>query len=146
MGDAWMRKVWIRKLVVGALAIGSLLGAAPSSAHDARSFDACAARRARAGAPTCGRNVTFLYGDTVFLRGSVEPPHARFEGVVLLKRPSADRWERVDTVPISDAGRMRYVWATDVDDADQMAPYRFRFKIPGHGRSNAVIVWVLFGE
>jgi hypothetical protein len=80
----------------------------------------------------------------VILKGTVSPAHA--EAVVLMKAPGEDRFVREDTVAISDAGRMKWRWQTRRRDAVQDEPYLLRFKIPGHGKSDVVEAFVLFGE
>jgi hypothetical protein len=107
--------------------------------HPTTTFDACL-RRPVAGA--CGDNVTYVYRDTVVLRGEVEPDHT---SALVLRRAPGGRWQRVDRVPVTD-GEMVWRWHTHRPDAVQDAPYRLRFAIPGHGRSDVVLAWVLFGE
>jgi hypothetical protein len=41
---------------------------------------------------------------------------------------------------------MQWTWRTSHDDGDQNRPYHFRFVIRGVARSNAVEVWLVFGE
>jgi hypothetical protein len=110
-------------------------------AHPAGAFDACVTQ---AGFDPCGDTFSYLYGDTVILRGTVATVHE--DAVVLRRAPGSNRWERVGTVDITDAGRMIWRWRTHRRDAVQDAPYRLRFTIPGHGRSDVVEAWVLFGE
>ncbi len=111
-----------------------------AAAHPA-DIDACLTR---ADVGICDDTFSYLYGDTVILKGRVSPRHD--EAVVQRKAPGADRWERVGTVSISDAGKMRWRWRTRRADAVQDAPYLLRFKIPGHGRSDVVEAFILFGE
>ena len=129
-----------------AIASAIVLTATPvATAHPTHSFDACGANRRHGGA--CYDNgATYLYGDTVFLRGKVSPPHSRFTAGVWRQRPGSHHWRRVDSVPISDTGRMRWSWRTTRDDADQSDPYHFQFRIHGHGHSGSIPIWVIFGE
>lgn len=111
-------------------------------AHDARSFKACTVS-----AGECfSIGAAFYYGDKVVVRGKVKPPHAGAVAKVLRRDPHTTGWARVGTVTVPDTGRMRFAWRTRYEDAVQDAPYLFRFKIPGHGRSNTTEAYVLFGE
>ncbi len=77
------------------------------------------------------------------LKATVAEVHDR--AVVLRKLPG-DRWRRVDAVEISAAGRMSWRWHTHRRDAVQDEPTLLRFRIPGHGQSDVVQAFVLFGE
>lgn len=121
-----------------ALAVVAPTGAA---AHPTDEFDACLTR---ADVDICDDTFSYLFGDVVVLKAAVSPTHD--EAVVQRKAPGSDRWENVDTVSINDAGRMKWRWHTHRRDADQEHPYRFRFRIPGHGKSDVVEAFVLFGE
>jgi hypothetical protein len=122
--------------------LGMMAALVPASAlaHHAE-VDACLTR---ADVGICDDTFSYLYGDTVILKGTVSPLHD--EAVVQRKAPGSDRWERVATVSVSDAGRAKWRWHTRRRDAVQDAPYLLRFKIPGHGRSDTVEAWVLLGE
>ena len=128
---------------VGALLVLLMaLSMSPSaSAHRTRSFRACTVS---GGCLAIG--AAFLYGDTVVIRGTVRPPHAGSVAGVLRQDPRSDRWVRVAEVTVSDSGTMRYRWRTEYADADQGAPYLFRFRIAGHGTSTTTEAYVLFGE
>jgi hypothetical protein len=123
--------------VVLVVAVGLL---APSAAA-VPTIDACLTR---ADIDICDDTFSYLYGDTVILRGTVAPGPA--EAVVLRQAPHSDVWERVGTVPVSDTGRMKWRWRTRRSDAVQDAPYLLRFRIPGTGKSETVEAFVLFGE
>jgi hypothetical protein len=41
---------------------------------------------------------------------------------------------------------MVFRWHTHRHDGDQLRPYRMKFRIPGHGVSDVVRAYVLFGE
>ena len=126
-----------------ALAIPVLATLVPTgaAADPTDEFDACLTR---ADAGSCGDTFSYGYGDVVVLKARVSSVHE--EAVVQRKAPGADRWENVDTVSISDAGRMKWRWHTHRADADQGHPYRLRLRIPGHGTSDVVEAWILFGE
>ena len=138
-------RVRVRTSVVGAIvALSAVASVTPSLAHPATSFEACAAYRHSS--PTCTDNASYLYGQTVFLRAKVTPTHAGSMAAVLRRDPRSNVWMRVDAVRVSEFGKMRFEWKTTRADADQQDPYLFRFKITGHGSSNKVRTWVLFGE
>jgi hypothetical protein len=127
-------------LIVSSGLMLTSLGA--GEAHPTRDFDACTQTRRLC----IDRGAAFDYGSLVIVKGHVRPAHSHQDAVVLRKRPHASVWRRVDTVGISDGGRMRYRWRTDHGDAVQDAPYLFRFRIRGHGVSNGTEAYVLFGE
>jgi len=122
------------------LALTVALAPAPAVAHPV-DIDACLTR---ADVAICDDTFSYLYGDTVILKGVVSPFHD--EAVVQSKAPGSDRWERAATVSVSDTGKAKWRWRTRRSDAVQDAPYLLRFKIPGHGRSDTVEAWILFGE
>ena len=130
-----------RTAVALVLAVTVALVPATAGAHDTGTFDACLTR---ADVSICDDTFSYLYGDTVILKGTVARHHD--EAVVQRKAPGSDTWERVGTVSISDAGRMKWRWRTRRADAVQNAPYLLRFRVPGHGRSDTVEAFVLFGE
>lgn len=130
-----------RTAVALVLAVTVALVPATAGAHDTGTFDACLTL---VDVDICDDTFSYLYGDTVILRGSASRHHA--EAIVLRMAPGSDRWERAGVVPISDANRMTWRWHTRRRDAVQDEPYLLRFRIPGHGRSDVVQAWVLFGE
>jgi hypothetical protein len=123
----------------------SIPGAPAALAHPTSSFTACAAFY-RLGTTCREDGTTYEYGRTVFLRAKVNPPHAGYRAVVLRKKPYSDTWHRFGGAIVSDHGKIRFEWRTAYHDAVQNKPYWFKFKIPNHGASNAVSVWVIFGE
>ena len=133
-----------RALTVLILSSGLMLTSLEAgTAHPARDFNACTQHSRRL---CIDRGATFHYGNLVVVKGHVRPNHTHQDAVVLRQRPHSSVWRRVDTVRISDVGRMRYEWRTDEGDAVQDAPYLFRFRIRGHGVSNRTEAYVLFGE
>jgi hypothetical protein len=132
-----------RARVVLAVAILALAGLGPpvAIADPADEFDACLTL---GGVDFCDDTFSYVYGNVVVLKATVSPVHE--EAVVQRKAPGDDRWENVDTVTITDAGRIKWRWHTHRPDADQQHPYRLRFRIPGHGTSDVVKAFVLFGE
>ncbi|HEX5148049.1 MAG TPA: hypothetical protein VFW02_03130 [Candidatus Limnocylindrales bacterium] len=136
---------WLVRATAALTVAGStLVLSTPAFGHEPRSFDACAAYRQHGG--PCEDIATYLYGDRVILRATVGPPHPHLEANVLYLRPGAERWRRGVTVPISDTGRMRWSFRSVRADADQTEPWLFRFRIAGHGRSDVVETFILFGE
>lgn len=133
----------VRRLVVFAIASVVLL-AEPAGAHPAEGFDSCAAYRRHGG--YCDDTASYVFGDRVFLRARVMPVHSAMEARVMFLRPGADRWRGGVLVPISETGRMRWSFRSEREDADQTEPWRFRFRIADHGRSDAATVFILFGE
>ena len=147
-----------RRLATLALAITLTVVPGSALAHPARSFDACAAYRRHGG--ICGNTATYVIGDRVFLRGRVEPAHEGHpfvavrrrtahedhDAFVTFLRPGAERWRRGVSVHITATGRMRWSFRATKVEADQTEPWRFRFRIPDHGVSGAVTVFILFGE
>lgn len=117
-------------------------GATPvAAAHPTEEFDACLTR---ADVDFCEDTFSYLIRDTVVLRGSVSPDHAF--ALVLVRPPRADRFQRWDRVPIAEDGSIVFRWHTHRPDGDQLRPYRMKFRIPGHGESDVVRAFVLFGE
>jgi hypothetical protein len=76
------------------------------------------------------------WGNTVVIKGKVRPRHAGLLADVLRRNPHGHVWREFAEVPVSDAGTMRYRWLTILDDA-RADPYLFKFRIRGHGRSDA---------
>jgi hypothetical protein len=128
---------------LAALGVALAIGAVPSvaDAHPTDDFDACLTAPS---ADLCDDIFSYLVGDTVVLRGTVVPGHAH--ALVLVRPPRTDRWQRWGRVPISDEGTMVIRWHTHRHDGDQLRPYRMKFRIPGHGMSDVVRAYVLFGE
>jgi hypothetical protein len=120
------------------------MGGASAAAHPLSRFTVCAAYQASGG--VCQNNSTYLYGDTVYLRGEIRPPHAWMRAQILRKQPNVPGFVRVGTADISPAGHVRWSWHTSIDDAHQNAPYLFKLRLKNHGVSNTIKVWVIFGE
>ncbi len=127
-----------------ALLGGLLVEPHVAHAHPTTSFTLCAAYQKHGGA--CLRNATYLYGDIVFLRGEVTPPHSDRRAGVWRRDPHTGSFHRVGTAGISDTGAIRWRWKTHRSDAVQDAPYRFQLRIGGHGVGTIAKVWVLVGE
>ena len=130
-----------RPVLAGAVLVFATLAPVAAAADPTDEFDACLTSP---DVDFCEDTFSYGYGDVVVLKAMVSPVHD--EAVVQRKAPGADRWENVESVSINDAGRMKWRWHTHRRDADQENPYRFRFRIPGHGTSDVVEAFVLFGE
>lgn len=103
-----------------------------ANGHPTNWFRACTYSRGE-----CGRvGAEIAWGNTVILKGKVRPPHAGALATVERRNPHGHVWREIATVPVSDAGTMRYRWLTTHDDA-RRDPYVFKFRIRGHGRSEA---------
>ncbi len=88
--------------------------------------------------------MTVLAGDGFTIVGRVHPSHHNRRAEVWRRLPhSGGVWRKIDTVGIARHGRMEWGWDTDDEDANSDASYGFQFRIPGHGRSNRVRVWVI---
>jgi len=132
------------KIVMGAVvAVLATVMAWPVSAHPVSRFQACTVA-VPGGCESIA--AAFIFGDTVIVNGRARPKHADREALVLRKRPHGSVFRVVGAVTVNDRGRMRLEWATDSGDAVQDAPYRFRFRIRGHGVSTPTEAHVLFGE
>lgn len=144
-----MKGFWgaVRRVAVVCIGLSVILVTTqPAGAHPTRAFDLCGAFR-RHGGPCFDTTVGYQYAEqTVFLRGRASPPHSRFTAGVWRQRPRSHNWRRVDSVPISDTGRMRWSWRTTLGDADQQYPYHFQFRIRRHGHSNSLPVLITLGE
>lgn len=134
----------MRRLAALAVPIMLLAVGHPVLAHPTRSFDACAAHQRQGG--SCDDTASYTFGDRVFLRARVQPAHESHDAFVTFLRPGAAEWRRGVSVHISETGRMRWSFFSEKEDADQTEPWRFRFRIPGHGASDALNVFILFGE
>jgi len=133
-----------RGLAIVAAGLLTLSAAQAASAHETSRFRACTVHHVPGSCFTIG--AAFVYGNSVKVRAVAEPVHAGYEARVQRRDPHSQTWARVGAVTVSAAGRMRYVWRTRYGDAVQDAPYLFRFRIPGHGKSNKTEAYVLFGE
>jgi len=134
-----MRRAAASMLVLALLAI-----AVPATANVPDSFTACGSD-SRTG--ECTGLVDIGFGQTVYLKGKVDPPHADLTAGVWHKGPfEGDVWERWATVEISATGLMRYRWETTQADGAQESPHFVQFRIKGHGVSNRVKVRVWLGE
>ena len=139
----WGRSAWPSRIAaVWLLAVSFFgIGLPGARAHPATSFTACAVEP---GNSTCTDYVVYKLGDTVRLRGHVKPPHANLRAQVWRRLPSGQAFHRVGTVDVSARGWMHYAWNTTERTRTAEAPYRIQFRIPGHGRSRVVHLFVLF--
>ena len=115
------------------------VGAQPAAAHPANRFRACTKQPA---GQCMNVGAEIFWGATAILKGKVRPRHAGFMADVLRRNPRGHVWREVAEARVSDAGTMRYRWLTSLDDVHDL-PYRFKFRIRGHGRSNATEAYVV---
>lgn len=138
----------MRALVAWLLAAALLLPAPSAGAHHAESFEACWWHWAFSGG-YCerGRHRTkelALTGDGVILRAVVRPTHRNHEAELWRRAPCTGVFRRFKVgIEIHRWGGMVWRWETDEDDANISCSYGFQFRIPGHGRSNKVRLWVI---
>ena len=119
----------------------ALLTPTVASSHPTTAFDACVT--ARGSLIRCSnRRLEAGDGTQVLLRAKLVPRHAGAVAWVKRLEPHADRWERVAQVTVSEEGRVRWLWVPRDQDVHNNTSWRFRFKIPGHGRSDIVRVRV----
>jgi len=131
------RAAWVAVLVVLAMA-------APATANVPDSFTACGSDTQTG---DCTSLVDVMYGQTVYFKAKVKPPHADLLAGVWHKGPfQGDVWQRWATVEISAKGVMKYAWETTFDDGAQDSPHFVQFRIKDHGSSNRVRVRVWLGE
>lgn len=91
-----------------------------------------------------GENPSYTYGDTVTVRGRVDPSH---RGIIRIKRSKGeDPWRVIAKVELNEEGRYIYRWKTTRKDADQGTPYLFKAVLRNHDESRVQGVYVLFGE
>lgn len=129
-------------VLVGALLAVAFL-AAPASAHPTTRFRACTVH---VPGMCITRGANHSAGQTIIFKGSVRPLHAGFTAVVLRKRPHGSQFRRFGSVRVNSYGHIRFAWNTRPSDGVQDAPYRFKFRIVGHGMSNSTEAFVTFGE
>jgi hypothetical protein len=132
-----------RLLVIAAVLVMSLtiVGAPAAAASPVTSFTACSVKPH---GTRCANDVIYHLGDTIRLRGRVKPALASLRARVWREKPQQKKFHLVATVPIGPGGGMHYVWPTSLRTDPGEAQYRFQFRIPGHGRSNVVRLWLLF--
>lgn len=121
--------------IVAAL-IAVAVPVSPAAAHRTSTFDACIGRID----VVCRDSAPFLVGDHPRIAAEVRPTHSRLRAEVLRRPPRGD-WERVTSVAIHGGGRMSWTWDTEPSDA-RRRPWRFTFRIPGHGQSDVVRIRV----
>ncbi len=121
-----------RIALVGVSLLSVVAFALVANGHPISRFRACTYSRRE-----CVRvGAEIAWGNTVIVKGKARPPHGGASATVVRRNPHGHVWHEIATVPVSDAGTMRYRWLTTVDDA-RRDPYVFKFRIRGHGRSEA---------
>ena len=113
------------------------VSSAPVQAHHVRSFDACVGGRGG----SCLDRKDYLAGDHPHLFAEIRPRYPDLRADVWAKEPHR-AWAKVDDVRISDEGHITWAWDTTLADVHPHKPWRFQFKLPGHGRSDIVRIRV----
>jgi hypothetical protein len=120
-----------------------------AGAHNTNEFEACSSFTAAA--RYCAKTITIVREDTVWLRAKAKPPHGGFEVILQKQNPGRTQWHDECTLPapqpdpcytLTDGGRVKTSWFAGSGSVDEDHPYHFRWKIPDHGVSNTVNVWV----
>jgi hypothetical protein len=135
--------VWMKArsiLTISALCLAPAASVHQATAHPVQGFTACA--KQHRDAELCRQTVNNGYTESLYLRGRVTPPHGHLRARVWQKKPG-ERWERERRVKITDTGRMRWHWYPEKPDDPNDRPYRFQFRIPDHGRSNIVLMFIV---
>jgi hypothetical protein len=134
------------------LATMALVAALPpggAAAHNTNSFEACSAFTAAA--RYCAKVITIVRGDTVWFRAKAKPPHGGMQVVLQRQNAGRSRWfNECQSDPmaanpcptLSDGGRVKTSWDSGPFKPDDDDAYHFRWKIPEHGISNTLNVWV----
>lgn len=128
------------KTVLAAILLTSalvLLSPAPAEAHHVRSFDACVGGRGS----LCVDRKDYLAGDHPHLRAVIRPHHRNLRADVWAKEPHRV-WTKVDDVRISDGGHITWAWNPALADVHPHCAWQFQFRLPGHGRSDIVRIFV----
>lgn len=115
----------------------ALLTSAVASSHPTTTFDACITAR-YTDIRCSNRRLEAGDGTLVLLRAKLVPRHAGAVAWVKRLEPREDLWERVAHVTVSEEGRVHWLWVPRNQDVRNYSAWRFRFKIPGHGRSDIV--------
>lgn len=131
----------MRRVTVAIGVTLALLTPTVASSHPTTTFDACVTYR-HSDFRCSNRRVEAGDGTQVRLRAKLVPRHAGDVAWVKRLEPHADSWERVGQVTVSDEGRVHWLWVPTDQDVRNNTSWRFRFKIPGHGRSDIVRVRV----
>lgn len=114
-------------------------------AHPITRFDACGKPSGSEG-ERCAWKAEVGEGVRVVVRAELGPPHVGASIWVLRLRPHADRWVRVAQIRVLDGGNARWYWTPKERHIHNYTAWRFRFKIPGHGRSDIARVLVRSDE
>jgi hypothetical protein len=117
------------------LMAASLAGVAMSSAsaHEIRSFDACAGRWNA----ICKDRSLWLAGDYPRIEAQVRPDHES-KRAQLWRRAPHGRWTLIAGVAVRDDGRMTWQWETTSDDI-RRRPWRFQYGLFGHDTTSDIV-------
>lgn len=127
-------------VIVGVVA--ALIVQTAALSHPTTTFDACVKYRYHTDMRCSNRRLEAGEGTSALLRATLIPRHAGAVAWVKRLEPHAERWERVAQVTVSEEGRVHWVWIPGDEDVHNNTSWRFRFKIPGHARSDIVRVRV----
>ena len=120
---------------VGLVTLLVMALAGPAFGHRDVGLTICVPYYRGAGCAPQGKNAptpSYVYGDSVPVKGRVEPAHG---GTVRIQRTQRQLpWRTVARVPL-EGGRYRFLWHTTRRDADQGRPFRFRAVLPDHDTS-----------
>jgi hypothetical protein len=114
-----------------------------ASAHEPAEFDACVKPyRPPVFWPCDNKFEVRGAGVRFVVRAEILPHHVGRLARVWLSRPRSESWTKVRTLPVRPGGRLHWYWTPDENDIYNYTPWRFRFTVPRHGRSDIVRVLV----
>ena len=82
-----------------------------------------------------------LTGDHPRLLATIAPHHSG-QLASLWRRAPHRAWTKVAMIWINAKGHMRWEWTPQPGDARRWHPWRFQYRLAGHGRSDVVRIWV----
>ena len=115
--------------------VAALMIQTAAGSHPTTTFDACVTAR-HTDIRCSNQRLEAGEGTRVLLRAKLVPRHAGAVAWVKRLEPHSDRWERVAQVTVSEEGRAHWLWVPRDQDVHNNTSWRFRFKMPGHGRSD----------
>ena len=129
----------MKRVLLPCLAI-TLSLALPAFVHETTEFDACATTQR--GVQECRDRIAVFQGP-VYIDASVLPRHAGARGWVRIWIPDTHDWDRAGVAVVHEHGFVRWRWEPEYPADIEDRAYRFRFVLPGHGRSDVVKVFVV---
>ena len=134
-----MKKI-IRVAVCIATGAMLVLPSNVATAHVATNFSSCVSRFAHTGG-FCKHVETVHSGHSVFLRGR-SPSHPNTTADVERRNPERGKWRTIGDTETDADGRLEFEWKTRDNQQNRQKPWRLRFSIPGHGKSETSRVFV----